>query len=116
MSLRDPKIFIIEVHHKNPFKYNGLVGDYLVDVSIRSAFFSTTKHIDCANTFSLDEASIICSNFNKMHPEHFICKLNSTFKVPIEYGKDNYTLSSKFNDDNFSRNNINPCDTNVSTK
>lgn len=98
MSFRDPKIYMIEVLHKNPFRHVALVGEYLLDVSIGAAFFSTTKHVDCATVYSLDEASTICSNFNKMSPEHFVIKLKPIFNVPIQYGKDNYTLPSKLND------------------
>ena len=101
MSFRDPKIYMVEVLHKNPFRHVGLVGEYLLDVSIGAAFFSTTKHVECASVYSLEQATIICANFNKMSPEHFVIKLKPTFNVPIEYGKDNYTLPSKLNDFDF---------------
>jgi len=97
MSFRDPKIFIIQVFFKNPFKHKSLMGEYILDVTIGAAYFSLTKDIECAAAFSLDQASIICSNFNKMSPEYFVIKLKPQFTVPIEYGKDNYTLPSKLN-------------------
>jgi hypothetical protein len=100
MTFRDPKIFIIEVFFKNPFKHKSLMGEYILDVTIGGAYFSTTKDIECAASFSLDQASIICSNFNKLSPEHFVIKLKPQLSVPIEYGKDNYTLPSHLNDFN----------------
>lgn len=97
MTFRDPKIYIVEVLYKNPFKHHSLVGEYILDVTIGGAHFSTTKHIECASVFTLDEASTICANFNKMSPEYFQIKLKPELQVPIEYGKDNYTLPSKLN-------------------
>jgi len=98
MTFREPKIYMVEVLYKNPFKHQSLVGEYILDVTIGGAYFSTTKHMECASVFTLDKASTICANFNKMSPEHFVIKLKQDLRVPIEYGKDNYTLPSKLND------------------
>ena len=95
---RDPKIYIIEVLHKNPYKHPSVVGEYVLDAELGSATFLTTKDIDCATAFRLDQACTICSNFNKTNPEFFNIRLKPTFNVPIEYGKNEYTIASKLND------------------
>jgi len=93
-TYRDPKIYVIEIVHKSPYKYPNVVGDYIEDCSLGAAFFKRTKDYELAMLFNLEEASRISACFNKMHPEHFKIALYHHFKVPIEYGKKNYIIPS----------------------
>lgn len=94
MKYREPKMFVVELYYKNPAQYPDVSTEFITDVSVRDALYLTTKVIENAQVFCLEEASHICASFNKMFPEFFVITLHQTYKVPLDYGKSNYTLES----------------------
>lgn len=89
MKYRDPKIYIVEIHQKDPLRKTSTPFEFLYEYSLKDGWYNGTKQIEFAKKMCLTEASLFISSFSKMYPEYFHIRLNESYKVPIEMGKDN---------------------------
>lgn len=99
MRFRDPKIYLVEIHRKDPARNDSSPFEYLYEYSLKDGWWNGTKQKEFAKKMSLAEASMFISSYSKMCPEFFHIQLLDSFKVPIEMGKGNtITLPSSMNE------------------
>lgn len=98
MKFRDPKIYTVEIHRKDPARKDSVPFEYLYEYSLKDGWYNGTKQSEFAKKMCLSEASMFVSSFSKMYPEFFHIILIQSYKVPIEYGKNStITIDSAMN-------------------
>jgi hypothetical protein len=89
MKFRDPKIYAVEIHSKDPLRKVSSPFEYLYEYSIKDGWYNGSKQPEFAKKMSLSEASMFISTFSKMYPEFFHITLIKSYNVPVELGKNN---------------------------
>lgn len=99
MKFRDPKIYLVEIHRKDPSRTKSSPFEYLYEYSLKDGWWNGTKEKQFAKKMCLSEASMFISSYSKMYPEFFHIILIDSFKVPMELGKDHtVVLQSSMNE------------------
>ena len=99
MKFRDPKIYLVEIHRKDPSRTKSSPFEYLYEYSLKDGWWNGTKEKQFAKKMCLSEASMFISAYSKMYPEFFHIILIDSFKVPMELGKDHtVVLQSSMNE------------------
>jgi len=89
MTFRDPQIYAVEIHSKDPNRKVSVPFEFLYEYSLKEGWYNGTKQPDFAKKLTLSEASMFVSSFSKMYPEFFHIALIKTYNVPVELGKNN---------------------------
>jgi hypothetical protein len=99
MTFRDPQIYAVEIHSKDPNRKVSVPFEFLYEYSLKEGWYNGTKQPDFAKKLTLSEASMFVSSFSKMYPEFFHIALIKTYNVPVELGKNNtIVLESALNE------------------
>jgi len=99
MTFRDPQIYAVEIHSKDPNRKVSVPFEFLYEYSLKEGWYNGTKQPDFAKKLTLSEASMFVSSFSKMYPEFFHIVLVKTYNVPVELGKNNtIVLESALNE------------------
>ena len=99
MKFRDPEIYAVEIHAKDPSRKISAPFEYLYEYSLKDGWYNGTKQPEFAKKLTLSEASMFISSFSKMYPEFFHITLIKTYYVPVELGKNNtIVLESALNE------------------
>lgn len=87
MKFRDPQIYTVEIHRKDPARKESVPFEFLYEYSLKDGWYNGTKQAEFAKKMSLSEASMFISSFSKMYPEFFHIILLQPYRVPIQLGK-----------------------------
>jgi len=99
MTFRDPQIYAVEIHSKDPNRKVSVPFEFLYEYSLKEGWYNGTKQPEFAKKLTLSEASMFISSFSKMYPEFFHIALIKTYNVPVELGKNNtIVLESALNE------------------
>ena len=99
MTFRDPQIYAVEIHSKDPNRKVSVPFEFLYEYSLKEGWYNGTKQPEFAKKLTLSEASMFVSSFSKMYPEFFHIALIKTYNVPVELGKNNtIVLESALNE------------------
>ena len=89
MKFRDPQIYAVEIHAKDPNRKISSPFEYLYEYSLKEGWYNGSKLPEFAKKLTLSEASMFISSFSKMYPEFFHIVLIKSYNVPVELGKNN---------------------------
>jgi hypothetical protein len=89
MTFRDPQIYAVEIHSKDPNRKVSVPFEFLYEYSLKEGWYNGTKQPEFAKKLTLSEASMFVSSFSKMYPEFFNIVLIKSYNVPVELGKNN---------------------------